>query len=192
MVRALTALVAASLVGTAQAKYSCTSDSQCAYVGSRAGDPGIGGVPECDDEGYCYDPGDGSQGYGGIGMYCPDPRQGPAHTLEPRIAYAFLVRAIQGHSLPQVIPERVYTPLSRDVLIDIEMFIHGTDLKAFWNIMRQGQKPGGGGEGNGRGSFHRRRVNMLSRGWFDHVNETRIGIREKCVVHIFYPAERCE
>jgi len=78
MVRALTALVAASLVGTAQAKYSCTSDSQCAYVGCRAGDPGIGGVPECDDEGYCYDPGDGSQGYGGIGMYCPDPRQGPA------------------------------------------------------------------------------------------------------------------
>ena len=35
---ALAVLVAASLVGSAQAKYSCTSDSQCAYKGCRAGE----------------------------------------------------------------------------------------------------------------------------------------------------------
>ena len=61
-------------------------------------------------------------------------REGSAHTPAP--VFAMMIRAIQGHSLPQVIPERVYTPLSNDELLDIGLFVHGTDLNAFWNIMR--------------------------------------------------------
>jgi hypothetical protein len=30
------------------------------------------------------------------------------------------------------------------------MFVHGTDLKAFWNIMRTGLKPGGGAKGRAK------------------------------------------
>lgn len=116
---------------------------------------------------------------------------GLAHMPVPFVLNPMLTRAIQGHSLPQVIPERVYTPFSYDDLVEIGTFVHGTNLKAFWDTMRHGQKPGGGGEGRGKGRFHRRKVNMLSRGGFDETTNARMGIREKSVVHIFYPAERC-
>jgi hypothetical protein len=100
-----------------------------------------------------------------------------------------MIRAMQGHSLPQVKPTRVYTPLTHGDLETIGVFVHGTDLKAFWNIMRQGQKPGGGAKGLAKGAS--RKINMLSAGGVNEGTGTRLGIREKSVVHIHYPALRC-
>jgi hypothetical protein len=63
------------------------------------------------------------------------------------IMRGMLARAIHGHSLPQVQPSRVYTPLSPEDYRALKMFVHGTDLKSFWHIMRTGLKPGGGAKG---------------------------------------------
>ena len=57
--------------------------------------------------------------------------------------------------------------------------------------MRQGQKPGGGKQGKGKGKYTRHKVNMLSQGGEDAATGTRVGFRSKSTVHFHYPSERC-